>query len=252
MIYNRFDATVGRSLAELGEFAQSEVEVFQQCVRPGASVVDAGANIGAHTITLAHLVGHKGDVHALEPQRVLYQTLAGNVALSSLTQVHCHHAAVGEREGTIFVPTFDFTKPNNFGALELGKYEEGERVRLMTIDSLGLARCSFMKLDVSGMEAAAVRGARETLARCRPIVYVAADRPEKAPAVIEELFACGYKLYWHVPRYYDAGNYYGNEHNAFGSLAALNILGVHESVPTDLQGLAPITSPQSDWRNSSS
>jgi hypothetical protein len=78
---------------------------------------------------------------------------------------------------------------------------------------------------------------------------VAADRPDKAPAVIEELFAAGYKLYWHVPRYYDAGNYYGNKENAFGNLAALNMLGVHASVPTDLKGLAPIKSPDSDWRN---
>jgi FkbM family methyltransferase len=249
LIYNRHDNSVGKSLAELGEYSPSEVEVFRQVVRPGATVVEAGAHVGAHTIALARLVSAAGVVHALEPQRVLFQTLAGNIALNSLSHVHCHHAAVGEQEGTIRVPTFDYNRPNNFGALELGAYEDGERVRLTTIDGLNLPRCDFVKLDVSGMEVAALRGARETLSRLRPIVYVASDREQNAPPVIEALLAQGYRLFWHLPRFFQSDNYYGNAENAFGNIASLNILGIHGSVATDIQGLKPITSPQSNWRD---
>lgn len=253
LIYNRHDATVGKSLAELGEYSLSEVDVFKQAVRPGATVVEAGSHVGAHTIPLARLAGPTGTVHAFECQRLLFQSLSGNVALSSLTHVHCHHAAVGESVSVVQVPLLDFHRPNHFASLELGvsvpaEQAAVERVPQVTIDSLKLARCNFLKLDINGMELAALRGSRETLSRLRPIVYVANDRQKNGPAVIEMLLALGYKLYWHVPRYYEPENYFGNATNAFGSLASLNMLGIHSSTVTDIQGLKPITGPQSEWQ----
>jgi FkbM family methyltransferase len=248
LVYNRHDAYIGKSLAELGQFSEGENELFRQIVRAGGTVVEAGANIGAHTIALAHLVGPAGVVHAIEPQRVVFQTLCGNVALNSLTNVQCHYAAVGDQAGTIVVPTFDFNKPNNFGGLSLGQHESGERVRQITIDSLGLARCDFLKIDVEGMELAAVRGASATLERLRPILYVENDREQHSAALIEALLALGYKLFWHLPRYFESANYYGNPNNVFGNLASINMLGVHSSVATDIHGLTPINGPDSDWR----
>jgi FkbM family methyltransferase len=248
LVYNRHDVYIGKSLAELGEFSENEIELFRQCVRPGATVVEAGANMGVHTVALARLVGESGMVHAIEPQRIVFQTLCANVALNSLTNVRCHHAAVGDKVGSILVPLLDFNQPNNFGGLALGGYEEGERVPLITIDSLRLARCDFLKIDVEGMELAALRGAEETIRRFRPLIYTENDRQDKSSVLIEALFALGYRLYWHVPRYYSPANYYGNPQNIFGNLSSLNMFGVHSSMRTDIQGLAPITSPQSDWR----
>jgi FkbM family methyltransferase len=248
LLYNRHDAYIGKSLAELGQFSQGEADLFQQCVRPGASVVEAGANIGAHTIVLARLAGESGSVHAIEPQRIVFQTLCGNVALNSLGNVHCHHAAVGDQVGTIIVPTFDFDRPNNFGGLTLGYHQAGERVPQITIDSLQLPRCNFIKIDIEGMELAAIRGASETIRKFRPILYIENDRQENSAPLIAALLALDYQLFWHLPRYYDADNYYSNPTNSFGNIASINMLGIHGSITTDIQGLPPITSPGSDWR----
>jgi FkbM family methyltransferase len=248
MLSNRNDTYVGRSLAELGEFSEGEAELFRQIVRPGMTVVEAGANIGAHTIVLARLVGEAGYVHAIEPQRLVFQTLAGNVALNSLANVRCYQAAAGEQLGSIVVPMLDVKSPNNFGGLGLGAHELGERVPVMTVDSLKLPQCGILKIDVEGMELAVIRGAADTIRRCKPILYVENDRAERSPALIEAILALGYKLYWHLPPYYAAGNYYGNATNVFGDMVSLNMLGIHASVPTNIQGLRPVDGPQSDWR----
>jgi hypothetical protein len=118
----------------------------------------------------------------------------------------------------------------------------------MTIDSLALSRCDFIKIDTSGMELPAIRGAHETISRLKPVLYVANEYKDRSPALIEALFELGYKLYWHVPRYYEPDNYYENAENTVGNLASMNMLCVHGSVTTDIQGLRPITSPHSDWR----
>src|SRR5262249_40488882 len=139
---------------------------------PGATVVEAGAAMGAHTLPLSRLATDKGVVHAIEPQRILYQSLCGNVALNSLNNVFCHHAAVGDRSGKLFVPPLDFNKPNNFCGISLEEIREGEEVPLLTIDSLNLPSCEFLAISVSGMELAAIRGASATIGRCRPFLYV--------------------------------------------------------------------------------
>jgi FkbM family methyltransferase len=247
-LFNRHDAYVGRSLGELGEFSEGEVELFRQLLRPGATVVEAGANIGAHTVPLGRLVGRRGAVHAIEPQRVVFQTLCANVALASLANVHAHHAAAGAEPGWVTVPSLDFDRPNNFGGLSLGAHPHGERVPVMTIDGLELRRCDLVKIDVEGMELAVLRGAVETIRARRPLVYVENDRGDRSPALIEALLALGYRLYWHLPPYYRRDNYYGNADNPFGGLVSVNVLGVHASVKANIQGLRPIEGPASDWR----
>ena len=66
-----------------------------------------GANFGCFALALARIAGPKGKVHAFEAQRVIFDMLCGSVALNGLTQVFCHHVAVGDREGVIEVPQFD-------------------------------------------------------------------------------------------------------------------------------------------------
>lgn len=49
---------------------------------------------------------------------------------------------------------------------------EGHDVPLITIDSLGIADLDFLKLDVEGFELPALKGATETIGRCRPVVMI--------------------------------------------------------------------------------
>ena len=108
IMYNQLDQFVGKSLRLYGEFSQGEANLFEQIVKPGHVVVEAGANIGAHTVHLAQLAGDKGQVWAFEPQRLVFQLLAGNVALNSLTNVRCLQKCLGDDgEKSLLVPVLD-------------------------------------------------------------------------------------------------------------------------------------------------
>src|SRR4051794_21224650 len=81
MMYFAGDQYVGRSFDLYGEFSEGETALFAQVLKPGMTAIDAGANIGAHTVYFAKAVGPEGRVHAFEPQRRVYYLLCGNVSL---------------------------------------------------------------------------------------------------------------------------------------------------------------------------
>jgi len=152
----------------------------------GRVVVDAGANLGAFAVPLsAHLAG--GMLHAFEPQPVIFNMLAGSLALTQCTSVRAHNVALGDRDGRIEVPQFNYesTSGMNFGSIEFGPEQiEGlnqtrgsdtarvEFVPLRRLDSYDFPRLDLMKIDVQRMEIPLLTGAAETLSRCRPVLFI--------------------------------------------------------------------------------
>ncbi|HEY3789291.1 MAG TPA: FkbM family methyltransferase [Urbifossiella sp.] len=224
MLFNIHDLYIGRSFDEYGEFSEGEIDLFRQCVKPGQTVLEVGANIGAHTVWLAETVGPSGKVLAFEPQRIVFQTLCANLALNSITNVHGFQAALGATAGQIVVPTLDYSRTENYGALALGGYQHGEPVPLLTIDGLKLPACHFIKIDVEGMEREVLQGAVETIAAFTPILYVENDREAKKQRLIHFIDGLGYDMYWHAPPLFNPNNYFGNSVNVFGTIASHNML----------------------------
>jgi len=243
MMYLRQDQYVGRSFAEYGEFSEGEVDVFRQCLRPGDVALDVGANLGAHTVPLAQLVGPTGAVHAFEPQRILFQILCGNLALNEVANVRALPFALGRAPGSTTVPPLDYRGANNFGGIPLGT-TAGENVPVITLDQLGLAQVRLIKIDVEGMEIDVLAGGKDTLARCRPILYVENDRADKAEALVAQLQEDGYRMWWHTPPLYNPNNLLGNPQNVFGNVMSFNMLCLPRETATQVAGMTEITSPQ--------
>jgi FkbM family methyltransferase len=247
MLYNPMDAYVGRSLELYGEFSEGEAELFGQMLRPGQVVVEAGSNVGAHTLFLAEAVGPSGAVFAFEPQRLVFQMLCANLALNDLINVRACQAAVGSAPGFITVPLLDPSRPQNVGGLGLGNWSEGEKVPVMTIDSLELARCDLLKADVEGMEAEVLAGAAETIRRHQPVLYVENDRKDKSEALIRLIFELGYRAWWHLPPMFNPANFRAHRENVFGSVVSVNLLCVPQKRPANI-ALREVTSPTDTWR----
>jgi FkbM family methyltransferase len=251
MIYFSTDRYIGRSLDLYGEYSEGEIDLFRQIVRPGMIVLDIGANIGVFTVYLATAVGSSGRVYSFEPQRALYHVLCGNLALNALGNVTAVHGALGSRADSIFVPMVDYGKDGNFGGLGLeekrGAGILGENVSVSTLDALALAQCNFIKIDVEGMEREVLAGATETLARCRPLLYVENDRRKKSPELISSLLERDYRLFWHLPRLFNPSNHLGEKQDVFRGVISINMLGVPRgmNVRADLH---EIVSPDEDWR----
>lgn len=227
------DIYIGRSLELYGQWCEAEVALFAQVLKPGAVVIEVGANLGSHTVPLARMAGPEGAVFAVEMQPFLAQLLAANVALNGLGNVAVVNAGVAEEEGVLKVPPIRYGAEFNFGGISvdfLRGVEAGSRwqtVPLTPLDALvGTDRLDLLKLDVEGFEAAALRGAEGLISRHRPVIYLENDHPEATPALLEILHGHGYKCYWHRSFLYDARNHAENPENVFGQARCINLLAV--------------------------
>lgn len=246
MMYNLNDSYIGRSLDLYGEYCVHEARLAIDLLRPGMTVVDVGANIGALTIPMAQAVGPAGRTVAIEAQRGIFHMLCGNVAMNDLANVRTILAAAGSRPGAISVPRVLLDRPNNLGALALvpGEHAAMDRVDVITLDSLALDACHFIKIDVEGMEREVLLGAADTIGRHRPILYVENDRKNNSEALLRHLFEAGYRVWWHTPPYYDANNFFGIAANVFPNTVAINVLCVPKERPMNVQGMTAVKDPK--------
>ncbi len=221
-LVNVNDMFVGKSLVEYGEFSKEEGDLFASIVTPGMTVVEVGANIGAHTVQLSKLVGQNGLVIAYEPQRLVYQMLCANLQLNSLANVHALNMAVGESKGVIPIPDMVPTEVQNFGGFEVSGHAQGTPTAVAVLDDL--ARCDFLKVDCEGMELQVLKGASDLIRRCKPIMYMENDRPDKAHALIAYVESLGYSWDWHHALLYSPDNYKANPVNYFGATVSANML----------------------------
>jgi FkbM family methyltransferase len=214
MIYNVNDVWIGRSLQHYGEFSQGEFNLFQEVVPEGGVVVEAGANIGAHTLGFARLVGESGKVYAYEPQRVVFQALCGNIALNSLTHVWAYQVALGDKQELVYLSQVDYHEKNNPGGVTIDGSPHGVGVMSLPLNDLSLERVDLIKADVEGYESKVLKGAEETIARCRPFLYVENDRGDPQ-ILIDQIKALGYDLWWHKPPLFNPDNFNRNPVNVF-------------------------------------
>ena len=77
------DEGIDFSIFLLGSFEPDAVRCFEKRIKPGDVVLDICANIGAHTLRLARLVGSSGRVLAFEPTIYAYAKLRSNLELKS-------------------------------------------------------------------------------------------------------------------------------------------------------------------------
>ena len=203
VLFNVNDRYVGRSIEEYGEWSPGETELFQRLVHAGDYVIDAGAHIGAHTLAFSRLVGRQGKVFAFEPQRLLYQILAANVALNSLANVYTYQMGIGDKSGSLWLADdLDYAREANFGGIPLrGIFRTlehaGPKYRLPVVrldDFYDQPRLDFLKIDVEGMEVSVLRGAERAIRRHRPIIYAENDRKENSSELGELLRNLGYRL----------------------------------------------------------
>ncbi|MBV8166110.1 MAG: FkbM family methyltransferase [Alphaproteobacteria bacterium] len=250
MSYLAHDLYVGRSLDLYGEFSEDEARLFRQLVRDGSVVLEAGANIGALTVPLARAAGATGRVIAYEPQAAMAALLRHNLAANGLGAVDVRQAALGRAPGTLRVPPLDYQRPGNFGGVVMGAPtdDDGAPVPVETIDALALPRLDLLKIDVEGMELEVLTGARETIVRLQPVLYVENDRPQNATAVITEILALGYRAWWHFPALFNPDNFFGNRNDVFPNIQSENLLCMPAGRAPDVRGGIPVAGPDDSAR----
>lgn len=252
LIYNKQDEFLRRSIELYGEYREREAAVFDQIIQPGQVVLEIGANVGAQTLFFAHRVGPQGRVLAFEPRRLSFQALCGSLSLNSITNVHCWNMAVGAEPGETTVsgtPTTQPGAPSSAAAsdAELGHPHEeepqgDETVAVVNIDSLNLPRLDFIKLNSSAAEDV-LRGAANSIARNKPIVYLTSCSGNSEIPLIRQLDAAGYAMFWHEVPLFNSDNFAGNSNNVFGDQAARNLLCIDKAADRQLTGFTQVDVP---------
>lgn len=147
----------------------------------GGVLVDVGAMIGNHSAYLAAFVPHSA-IHAFEPIPDNVDLLVGNVA--PWPSVSVDEVALSDHEGTARM----VVEHTNYGHARIPRVGGLVDVKTRTLDSYRLDDVTLLKIDVEGHEPQVLAGARDTIARCRPLIVI-----EDWPGTYAELLP-GYRL----------------------------------------------------------
>ncbi|MEO8484936.1 MAG: tetratricopeptide repeat protein [Betaproteobacteria bacterium] len=203
---------IGPSLEYLGEWMQPRVHLLLRFVRPGMTIVEAGAGVGAHSIPLARAVGTEGSLLLYEARRPFHRLLGQNLAVHALW-----NATVMER--TLSGP--------------------GERCSedRETIDELRLPRLDGLKGNEGIHLIDLLAGARETIWRCRPWLMLASDDPAQLDRSREMLREFGYHAWRMRTPAYAASNFNRRTDDVFDGAVGMALFAVPEEI--DLRAALP-------------
>ncbi len=148
----------------------TEYAAFRAVVRPGMVALDVGANVGAYSMLLGQWVGENGQVFAFEPAPEPFDGLARHTVLNHLEHVvRPVRSAVGAAR-----TTSAFIVADTSGESRLAVSSDGTsgaiQVPVISLDDFCREHQldpDFIKIDVEGAELDVLRGARETIRRCR-------------------------------------------------------------------------------------
>lgn len=152
------------------------VRAMREFLKPGDVFVDAGANIGIYTVLAAKLVGSRGKVVSIEMMPDTFERLRTHVELNDLHNVNTVNLALSDVAGESVIATVEAERCGQ-ATISRGndRFGKGLHVHVLTgtLDEIctGLDRVNFMKIDLEGAEALALKSARATLARTAHVVF---------------------------------------------------------------------------------
>jgi FkbM family methyltransferase len=182
-----------------GQWEREVEEAMQTYVRPGMTALDLGAHAGYWTMAMSRLAGPQGRVLSFEPHPATMTRLSQTCRINNLENVRLFELAASDRSGPVsFVALDDEHSPSS----RIGDAADpvtGEfQVESTRLDDLwkqeDLPDPGFVKLDVEDHEVAVIRGAREMLARGRPVMLIEIHSCESLRGCVDELSALGYSV----------------------------------------------------------
>ncbi|MGB7437941.1 MAG: FkbM family methyltransferase [Candidatus Acidiferrum sp.] len=198
------------SIYLLGAFEPGTQKTLQKLVQPGDVVFDIGANIGAHTLTIAQSVGGSGKVYAFEPADFAFAKLKRNLALNPELRARTYPQQIllaadsaDPAEHEIYA-SWPLENSGTVHPKHRGRLVSAERAIVETLDNFvwreNITRLDLIKIDVDGHELPVLQGAAETLGRFHPTLvmemspYVHAELHHAFGEFVELLKHVGYVL----------------------------------------------------------
>lgn len=158
----------------LGNYELEKVVSFEENIKKGDVIFDIGAQSGFYTLLASELTGEDGKVFSFEPfpQNIYY--LKRNTEINNCKNINVIEMAVSDKNGIV---NFKEGKSNFAGRIS----DEGDlKVKTASIDVLmadgKLLPPNLIKIDVEGAEFSVLKGARLTLEKYHPLIFLAIHR----------------------------------------------------------------------------
>jgi FkbM family methyltransferase len=181
-------AAIVQLLARRTKYLESEMLGLAELVGPGSVCIDVGAAAGIYTVALSRLVGPEGRVLSVEPLSFAHPLWARILGARSSGNVHQHRVAVGAEagRGKMSVPVGRHGPVTGRSFLDWntnGPGSNAEFARQMEVDidiqtldglieSVGLTRLDFIKIDVEGAELHVLEGGQHAIETFRPAMLI--------------------------------------------------------------------------------
>jgi FkbM family methyltransferase len=168
-------------------------------------VVEGGANIGTETISYCDVAKKMNTyVVAFEPVPSNIDLILHNQRLNKIDNLELYTCLVAEKKGKAF---FNFPSGNNSGSgyIEKNVNNRGaQEYDVVTLDETIKNRVvSFISVDVEGFEYQVLRGAKNILYNCRPLLVVEVNQKllkERGESSVEQVYnflkTLNYKCYY--------------------------------------------------------
>lgn len=184
--------------AYFGSFERDMVDLIDRLTKPGMIALDIGANVGLHTLRIAHRVAPNGLVYAFEPTEYAFRKLCRNAALNPNLKIEALRLALSNEGATDVEIHFRSSWLADGGRADT----ETSKVDFVRLDDWinrrGIERVDFIKMDIDGHEGFVLQGAVKTIERDRPDMLVEASiyqYEDGRPDAFALLAGLGYKLF---------------------------------------------------------
>ncbi|MFZ5577717.1 MAG: FkbM family methyltransferase, partial [Pseudomonadota bacterium] len=231
MLVQGFQDLISRSLADYGEWAQNEIDVFARFIKVGSVVLDIGAYLGSHSRAFSKISGAAGTVIAFEPNPRSFSLLRENIGLSPFQNIKAMETALGDFDSLLPLQT---PAEENGGASYLSKKPidstEAIPVRVQRLDDLNFDfsdGLSFIKIDVEGFESPVLSGAEKTIARHQPVIYAEANTLSASYRILEWAGRQNYLVFGLAVKAFNPANFNSATENIFGAALECGVLCIH-------------------------
>jgi FkbM family methyltransferase len=177
-----------------------QTQRFVTALHPGQVLFDIGANVGYYTLLGSRLVGPKGHVMAFEPVVRNLVFLYRHLDLNKNENVLIVPATCSNRLGVrTFYPGQNCALGHlaSSNDLDKGRPSDSLIVPVVTVDEVVACAQVFpdvMKIDVEGTELQVLEGARDTLMKTKPLIFLSVHSAELRVACQSYLRAMNYSF----------------------------------------------------------
>ncbi len=167
------DRDVGAVINRDHVYEPHVTRALNECLNPGMTFVDVGANIGYFSAYAAHRVGPSGRVVALEPLDKNLQLIYTTIWKNHFDWIEVYLYAAGAQ--THFVPIATNPRTSNAEIMRSNVTAELPNVfaPVRKLDDVlaNLDRADIVKFDIEGYEPYAWQGFKRGLERLRPLIF---------------------------------------------------------------------------------